>query len=209
MDSMTKDEMIKFLQNALDFTEVDATEDHATYNAIIDHLQQPDNNGELVESNASLKDAVTGIRLKNLVWDVQPATPSTSFDVLQHLRGGGRVTEDHDSRVYWLTEYNNLWSIRDGETEQHCTYILRADFLRHLFNGDLKPYTPQPVLKQLSASYTHDPEAEMYYFAPSERAPGPYKKQIKISAMVDIASDGSFAGVEFDSAQIKQPEGAS
>ena len=66
------------------------------------------------------------------------------FDILQHLQDGGKVTEDFDSRVYWL-KGPYLWSIRDGETEQECTMILRNDFLRHFMHGHLKPYQEPPA----------------------------------------------------------------
>lgn len=48
------------------------------------------------------------------------------------------------------------------------------------------------------AAFTHeDSEAgHLYYFAPLVRAPGPYLKQIRVTAIVDVASDGTLAGVE-------------
>lgn len=36
----------------------------------------------------------------------------------------------------------------------------------------------------------------LYYFAPTDRAPGPYRKQIHVRAIIDIAADGTLAGVE-------------
>jgi hypothetical protein len=36
----------------------------------------------------------------------------------------------------------------------------------------------------------------LYYFAPSARAPGPYLTQRHVTAIIDIASDGTLAGVE-------------
>lgn len=36
----------------------------------------------------------------------------------------------------------------------------------------------------------------LYYFAPETRAPGPYRKQRHVRAIIDIASDGTLAGVE-------------
>ena len=49
------------------------------------------------------------------------------------------------------------------------------------------------------AAFTHEEDSEaghLYYFAPAERSPSPYKMQRRIEAIVDIADDGSFAGVE-------------
>lgn len=36
----------------------------------------------------------------------------------------------------------------------------------------------------------------LYYFAVADRAPGPYKTQRHVEAILDIASDGTLAGVE-------------
>ena len=52
------------------------------------------------------------------------------------------------------------------------------------------------------AYWTHDDEAaqdsgdHLYYFAPANRAPGPYKTQRHVQAIIDIAADGTLAGVE-------------
>lgn len=49
--------------------------------------------------------------------------------------------------------------------------------------------------------WTHDDAAaddvgHLYYFAPTNRAPPPYKRQRRVTAIIDIASDGTLAGVE-------------
>lgn len=36
----------------------------------------------------------------------------------------------------------------------------------------------------------------MYYFAPIDRSPPPYKEQRHVQAIIDIAADGTLAGVE-------------
>src|SRR5690606_10526444 len=36
----------------------------------------------------------------------------------------------------------------------------------------------------------------LYYFAPEHRTPGPYAVQREVSAIIDIAHDGTLAGVE-------------
>jgi hypothetical protein len=36
----------------------------------------------------------------------------------------------------------------------------------------------------------------LYYFAPLDRAPGPYRTQRHVSAIIDIDADGNLAGVE-------------
>ena len=46
-------------------------------------------------------------------------------------------------------------------------------------------------------TYEHDDAAgHLYYFAPQVTAPGPFLEQRHVQAIVDIASDGTFAGVE-------------
>ena len=46
-------------------------------------------------------------------------------------------------------------------------------------------------------TYEHDDAAgHLYYFAPQTTTPGPYLTQRHVQAIVDIASDGTFAGVE-------------
>ena len=45
----------------------------------------------------------------------------------------------------------------------------------------------------VDTSHTNDPS---YYFGMLERSPGPYLKQRVVKAIIDIASDGTLAGVE-------------
>lgn len=42
----------------------------------------------------------------------------------------------------------------------------------------------------------HPVAGKVYYFAPTERAAGPYRKQERATAILDIAHDGTLAGVE-------------
>lgn len=52
------------------------------------------------------------------------------------------------------------------------------------------------------AYFTYDKEAfkdigeHLYYFGPVKRANSPYKIQREVKAIIDIADDGSLAGVE-------------
>lgn len=52
-------------------------------------------------------------------------------------------------------------------------------------------------LEQRKATFTYDDEdgLRLYYFAPLERAPGPLTQR-HVRAIVDIAADGTLAGVE-------------
>lgn len=56
-------------------------------------------------------------------------------------------------------------------------------------------------LERHKAYWTHDAEAvdvagHLYYFAPANRRAGPYRTQRKVWATIDIADDGTLAGVE-------------
>lgn len=51
-------------------------------------------------------------------------------------------------------------------------------------------------MEKWPASFTYDPDHRLYYFAPDCRAKAPYRKQIEVRAIIDIADDGTLAGVE-------------
>lgn len=66
-----------------------------------------------------------------------------------------------------------------------------------------KPLTPhERRANQMAGWWTHDAEAakdigdHLYYFAPASRTPPPYKTQRHVTAIIDVASDGTLAGVE-------------
>lgn len=62
--------------------------------------------------------------------------------------------------------------------------------------------------------WTHDDEAaedgvgHLYYFAPSNRARPPYLKQREVKAIIDIADDGTLAGVELIDDMPPPPKGS-
>lgn len=57
-------------------------------------------------------------------------------------------------------------------------------------------------MEKRPAFWTFDDETHkkhgyrLYYFAPTDRAPGPYRTQINVNAIIDIADDGTLAGIE-------------
>ena len=51
-------------------------------------------------------------------------------------------------------------------------------------------------LPKFPATWTYDHDTGVYYFAPTNRAKPPYLRQRIVEAVVDIAADGSIAGVE-------------
>lgn len=51
-------------------------------------------------------------------------------------------------------------------------------------------------LPKFPATWTYSHDTGCYYFAPTNRTKPPYLRQIIVEAIVDVASDGSLAGVE-------------
>jgi len=47
-----------------------------------------------------------------------------------------------------------------------------------------------------SAYWTYDEDAKAWYFGLNERSLGPYRTQIKVSAILDLDDEGRLAGVE-------------
>ena len=56
-----------------------------------------------------------------------------------------------------------------------------------------------------SAWFTYDPEMKAYYFAPENREPHPYTTQREVTAIIDIADDGTLAGVELVWGELPPP----
>lgn len=55
------------------------------------------------------------------------------------------------------------------------------------------------------AWFTYDSEGPAYYFAVSDRASPPYKEQRHVTAILDVASDGTLAGVELVHVDLPVP----
>jgi hypothetical protein len=64
------------------------------------------------------------------------------------------------------------------------------------------------MLDRHKAYYTYDAAAGAYYFAPSERTAGPYKEQRHVTAILDVAPDGTLAGVELVMGELPEPPAA-
>lgn len=67
------------------------------------------------------------------------------------------------------------------------------------------------ALPQQLAYFTHEEcshAGHLYYFAPANRAAGPYKRQIEVKAILDIADDGMLAGVEVIDGDVPPPRRA-
>jgi hypothetical protein len=62
-------------------------------------------------------------------------------------------------------------------------------------------------LDRRKAWWTYDPEGAAYYFAPRYRALGPYRTQRHVEAILDIADDGTLAGVELVFGDLPPPPG--
>lgn len=67
------------------------------------------------------------------------------------------------------------------------------------------------MMKRHPAFWTFDEWAyrqygfKLYYFAPIARRAAPYKKQIHVEAIIDIADDGTLAGIEIISDEMPLP----
>jgi len=60
-------------------------------------------------------------------------------------------------------------------------------------------------LKERKATWTYDGDAHAYYFAPKSRAKPPYRKQIFVEAIIDVAEDGTLAGIEIIDSDAPPP----
>lgn len=60
-------------------------------------------------------------------------------------------------------------------------------------------------LQRRQAHWTYDPEAHAYYFAPESRAEPPYRHQKRATAILDIAADGTLAGIELADGDLPPP----
>jgi hypothetical protein len=60
-------------------------------------------------------------------------------------------------------------------------------------------------VKKRDAYWTYDPAVHSYYFAPNDRHEPPYKKQIFVEAIIDVAADGTMAGIEIIDPKMPPP----
>lgn len=56
-----------------------------------------------------------------------------------------------------------------------------------------------------TGTYQEDPDFKAYYFKLDGRMPGPYLKQVTTEAILDIASDGTLAGIELVYGNLPPP----
>lgn len=59
--------------------------------------------------------------------------------------------------------------------------------------------------EHMGASFTYDDEVGAYYFQPKLRAEPPYERQMHTVAIVDVAQDGTLAGIEIIDAEVPPP----
>lgn len=57
------------------------------------------------------------------------------------------------------------------------------------------------------AYWTHDPSTGAWYIGLEERRPAPYTRQVTVEAVLDIADDGSLAGIEIVDPAAPGPPG--
>jgi hypothetical protein len=64
-------------------------------------------------------------------------------------------------------------------------------------------------LKRRAAYWTYDDcygDCRSYYFAPVNATAPPYLRQIEVKAILDIASDGTLAGIELAHGDLPPPQ---
>jgi hypothetical protein len=61
---------------------------------------------------------------------------------------------------------------------------------------------------QRPAYWTHEAggREHLYYFVPVKRHPPPYRRQVKVEATLDVADDGTLAGIEFLIEDVSPPK---
>jgi hypothetical protein len=62
-------------------------------------------------------------------------------------------------------------------------------------------------MKEQPAWWYYDEDAHAYYFAPSNRRWPPYHEQREVRAILDIADDGTLAGIELVFDDLPPPPG--
>lgn len=123
-------------------------------------------------------------------------------EIARIIDRGGWQTYD-----YWKQHNPPGIPLDDKERRRHLELSIRhADAILALpglaSTATSRDDTPAGQGGRRSAYWTYDTEAakdigeHLYYFAPTNRAPPPYKTQRRVTAIIDIAADGTLAGVE-------------
>lgn len=60
-------------------------------------------------------------------------------------------------------------------------------------------------LVKRAAYWTWCDQARAYYFRPVQAKPPPYLAQIEVTAILDVAADGTLAGVEIIDSRVPPP----
>lgn len=106
------------------------------------------------------------------------------------------------SKLEALTNELKLLSIHDlrsATAEQRAEFAAVCHTLAEVPEPSALGGTRE--LTKHESYWTHDDDAaesigHLYYFAPTKRAQGPYTNQRRVEAIIDIAHDGTLAGVE-------------
>lgn len=125
---------------------------------------------------------------------------------------------DGEARTFWLlTHPLGHWIKGEGRTDAEALEQA-TDALERLPStpGERQDAARSAHARLLaedgwrkSAYWTYDPEAHAYYFAPNARTSPPYKEQRHVTAILDVASDGTLAGVELVMGDLPPPPAAS
>jgi hypothetical protein len=88
-----------------------------------------------------------------------------------------------------------FWLDKNSTEADRAVVAVRTEIAAKI--RSLMPTDAQPARRgSMAAQFTYDPEGEAYYFAPLGAQPGPYYTQRHVDAILDIAFDGTLAGVE-------------
>jgi hypothetical protein len=99
---------------------------------------------------------------------------------------------------------NVLGTVDEKVTHRHCAMDIAAA-IRSLPTPALDTGEEHGRLKRRPAWWTHDYEADAFYFAPTGRAAPPYLRQTEVTAILDWGSDGTLAGVELVFGELPSP----
>ena len=90
----------------------------------------------------------------------------------------------------------------NSKLEEHPCTELSPNSADRVGDGETDTLAHHP------AYWTYDGECHAYYFAPTNRRPPPYLHQEHVSAIIDVANDGTLAGVEIIDVGAPKPPAA-
>lgn len=90
-------------------------------------------------------------------------------------------------------------SVHDGDCTKRsytCLLCLVEEYEARARTAIDAVLGPVIFLDRRPAYWTYQDEPRAYYFAPTDCSPSPYRRQVQVTANLDVAEDGTLAGVE-------------